>query len=80
MDINLLHQNEFFKRRVDDIIDRFKTQLVRKSFNQKYAIDCFDTHALVAIIATIRVLITYTTIEKLVILQIDVKTAFLSGE
>ena len=44
------------------------------------SIDYFDIYAPVARIATIRVLIALATIRKLVIHQMDVKTAFLNGE
>jgi len=54
--------------------------LVIRGFNQEYGIDYFDTYAPVARIATIRVPIALAAIQKLVIHQIDVKTAFLNGE
>ena len=68
------------KRKLDGTIERFKTWLVIRGFNQKHGIDYFDTYAPVARIATIRVLIALAAIQKLVIHQIDVKTAFLNGE
>ena len=68
------------KGRVDGTIERFKARLVIRNFNQRHGIDYFDTDVLIARIATIRVLIPLTAIQKLVIHQIYVKTTFLNGE
>ena len=68
------------KMKVDGIIDRFKARLVAKGFTQRQGIDYFDTYAPVARIATIRLLISLTSIYNLVVHQMDVKTAFLNGE
>ena len=68
------------KRKVDGTIERFKIRLVIRGFNQRHSIDYFDLHAPVARIATIRVLITFAAIQKLVIHQMDMKTTFLNGE
>ncbi|KAK3001458.1 hypothetical protein RJ639_021773 [Escallonia herrerae] len=51
-----------------------------KGFSQNDIVDYFDTYAPVARIATIRVLIALASNHKLVIHQMDVKTAFLNGE
>jgi hypothetical protein len=66
--------------KVDGTIDKFKARLVAKGFTQKEGIDYFDTYAPVARIASIRVLLALASIYKLVIHQMDVKTAFLNGE
>jgi hypothetical protein len=68
------------KMKVDGTIDKFKARLVAKGFTQKEGIDYFDTYAPVARIASIRVLLALASIYKLVIHQMDVKTAFLNGE
>jgi len=68
------------KRRVDGSIERFTAWLVIRGFNQRHGIDYFDTYALVARIATIRVLIALTAIQMLVIHQMNMKTTFLNGE
>jgi hypothetical protein len=51
---------------------------VAKEFRQRERIDYFDTYAPVARITSIRVLIALTSIYKLVVHQMDVKTAFLN--
>ena len=68
------------KRKVDDIIKRFKVRLIIRGFNQRYGIDYFDRYVPMARISTLRVLIALATIQTLVIHQMDVKTAFLNDE
>ena len=58
----------------------FKMRLVAKGFTQKQNIDYFDTFAPVARISSIRVLLALASVYKLVIHQMDVKTAFLNGD
>ncbi len=50
-----------------------------KGFRQRERIDYFNTYAPVARITSICVLIALTSIYKLVVHQMDVKTAFLNG-
>nr|GEY76894.1 retrovirus-related Pol polyprotein from transposon TNT 1-94 [Tanacetum cinerariifolium] len=71
-----------FKRklRVDGSIEKFKAQLVAKGFIQKEGLDYFDTYASVAWTTTIRILIALASINKLIVHQMDVKTAFLNGK
>ena len=54
--------------------------MVIRGFNQSHGIDYFDIYAPVARIATIRDLIAFVEIQKLVIHQMAVKTAFLNSE
>ena len=61
-------------------MDKFKARLVAKGYTQKKDFDYFDTFAPVTRIASIRVLFALASIHKLVIHQMDVKTAFLNGE
>ncbi|KAJ9556386.1 hypothetical protein OSB04_011000 [Centaurea solstitialis] len=68
------------KMKVDGTIDKFKARLVIQGFRQKPGIVYFDTYAPVARISTIRLLIALAAIHKLVVHQMDVKTAFLNGE
>jgi hypothetical protein len=48
------------KRRVDDIIDRYKPQLVSKGFKQQYVIDYEETFSTVVKSANIRVIMFLT--------------------
>uniref|UniRef100_A0A2N9I6E8 CCHC-type domain-containing protein n=1 Tax=Fagus sylvatica TaxID=28930 RepID=A0A2N9I6E8_FAGSY len=66
------------KYRTDGSIQTFKIRLVAKGFRQREGIDYFDTYAPVARITSIRVLIALASIYKLVVHQMDVKTAFLN--
>uniref|UniRef100_A0A2N9J2D4 Uncharacterized protein n=1 Tax=Fagus sylvatica TaxID=28930 RepID=A0A2N9J2D4_FAGSY len=68
------------KYRTDGTIQTFKARLVAKGFRQREGIDYFDTYAPVARITSICVLIALASIYKLVVHQMDVKTAFLNGE
>ncbi|KAD7479019.1 hypothetical protein E3N88_02155 [Mikania micrantha] len=68
------------KMKVDGSIDKYKARLVIQGFRQKEGIDFFDTYTPVARISTIRLLIALASIHKLLIHQMDVKTAFLNGE
>ena len=54
--------------------------LVAKGFTKNNNIDYFDTFAPVTRISSIRVLLPLTSIHKLVIHQMDVRTTFLNGE
>ncbi|GJS35543.1 zinc finger, CCHC-type containing protein [Tanacetum coccineum] len=71
-----------FKRklRIDGSIEKFKARLVAKGFTQREGLDYFDTYATIARNTTIRILIALASINKLIIHQMDVKTAFLNGE
>uniref|UniRef100_A0A2N9I1Q4 Uncharacterized protein n=1 Tax=Fagus sylvatica TaxID=28930 RepID=A0A2N9I1Q4_FAGSY len=68
------------KYRTDGTIQTFKVRLMAKGFRQREGIDYFDTYAPVARITSIRVLIALASIYKLVVHQMDVKTAFLNGD
>ncbi|CAM8920561.1 unnamed protein product [Rhodiola kirilowii] len=68
------------KMKVDGTIDKFKARLVIQGFRQKYGMEYFDTYAPVARISTIRLLIALASIHKLLVHQMDVKTAFLNGD
>ena len=71
-----------FKRKLkpDGTIDKFKARLVAKGYKQKHNVDYFDTYSLVTRIASIRILFAIASIYKLVVYQMDVKTAFLNGD
>ena len=54
--------------------------MVAKGFKQKEGIDYFDSYAPLTRITSIRVLLTFASIYKLIVHQMDVKTAFLNGD
>ena len=64
----------------DGSVEKFKARLVAKGFTQKENIDYFDTFAPVTRISSIRILFALASIFKLVVHQMDVKTAFLNGD
>jgi len=68
------------KLRPDGTVKKYKARLVAKGFIQKTGIDYFDAYSPVARITTIRVLITIASIHKLIIYQMNVKTAFLNED
>ncbi len=71
-----------FKRKLkpDGSVDKYKARLVAKGFTQKENVDYFDTFAPVSRISSIRVLFALASVHKLIIHQMDVKTAFLNGD
>jgi len=64
----------------DGSIQTFKERLVARSFIQKEWINYLYTYAMVAYIASIRVLLALSSIYNLYLHQMDVKTTFLNGE
>ena len=68
------------KLKANGTIEKFKARLVAKGYTQKEGIDYFDTYSLVTRLTTIRILIAMTSIHKLIVHQMDVKTTFLNGD
>jgi len=64
----------------DGSMEKYKVRLVVKGFTKKHNINYFDTFALVTGTSSIHVLLALTSIHKLVIHQMGVKTTFLNGE
>lgn len=63
------------KYNTDGSVQTFKGTLVTKGFRQKEGVDYFDTYAPVARITSIRVLLVLSSLYKLFVHQMDVKTA-----
>uniref|UniRef100_A0AAV1TXH1 Reverse transcriptase Ty1/copia-type domain-containing protein n=1 Tax=Peronospora matthiolae TaxID=2874970 RepID=A0AAV1TXH1_9STRA len=68
------------KENQDGGIERSKARLVVKGFPQKFGIDYGETLARVAKFTSIRVILSLAAKYHLDVHQMDVKTAFLSGE
>ena len=68
------------KLKPDCTIDKFKARLIAKGYKQKHNVDYFDTYFPVTRIASIRILFVIASIYKLVVHQMNVKTALLNGD
>ena len=60
-------------------METYKARLVAKGYNQKARIDYAETFSPVAMLKSIRILLSIATHYDYEIWQMDVKTAFLNG-
>ena len=67
------------KRGIDGKVETFKTRLVAKGYTQKEGIDYEETFSLVAMLKSIRILLSIAAHYDYEIWQMDVKTVFLNG-
>lgn len=68
------------KYKSDGSVERYKASLVAKGYAQSYGIDYQETFALVAKMNSERVLISLAVNQGWLLLQFDVKNAFLHGD
>ena len=67
------------KRGIDGKVETFKARLVAKGFTQKEGLDYEETYSPVAMLKSIRILLSIAANLDYEIWQMDVKTAFLNG-
>ena len=67
------------KRGSDEKVETFKARLVAKGYTQREGIDYEETFSLVAMLTSIRILLSIAACLDFEIWQMDVKTAFLNG-
>lgn len=68
------------KYKADGTVERYKARLVAKGYTQTYGIDYLETFALVAMMNTVRVILSLASNLGWELQQFDVKNAFLHGD
>ena len=66
-------------RGIDGKVETFKARLVAKGYTQKEGVDYEETFSLVAMLKSIRILLSITACLDYEIWQMDVKMTFLNG-
>ena len=78
--MNIIKNRWVFNKKIkEDNTTRFKARLVAKGFTQVFGIDYFNTYAPVAKMDSIRMFLSISIQENLILNQYDVKTAYLNG-
>ena len=67
------------KRGADGKVETFKARLMAKGYTQREGVDYEETFSLVAMLKSIRILLSIAVIHDYEVWQMDVKTAFLNG-
>ena len=66
-------------RGVDGKVETYKTRLVAKDYSKKSGFDCEEKFSTVAMIKSIKILLSIAAYYDYEIWQMDVKTTFLNG-
>ena len=78
--LNPLVVNKYKRKRgVDGKVEIYKARLVAKGYSQKSGFDYMETFSPMAMIKSIRMLLSITAYYDYEIWKMDVKTAFLNG-
>ena len=67
------------KKGIDGKVETFKARLVAKGYTQKGGVDYRETISLVAMLKSIRILLSIVACLNYEIWKMDVKTTFLNG-
>ena len=76
----LRHNRSSVKKRADGKVKTYKARLVAKGYTQKEGVDYEETFSHVAMLKSIRILLSMAASLDYEIWQMDVKTAFLIME
>lgn len=68
------------KKKVDESIERCKTRLVAKGFNQQEGVDFLDKYSPIAKLVIAKILLTIVAQKYIPLIQLDVNNAFLNGD
>ena len=68
------------KYRPDGLVDRYKARIVVKGYTQTYGVDYFEIFSPVALLNSIRILLSLIVNLSWPLFQLDVKNVFLYGD
>jgi len=80
-EMNIIGTKWVYMNKMDEhgVVTRNKARLVAKGYNQEEGIDFGETYAPVARLEAVRLLVSFSSIQRFRLFQMDVKSAFLNG-